>query len=78
MYFYELKSLQMEATTQYFGKRFFCKQVLELHRPSKFYARHLGVKINGPYYPACWVMGTYEVKKVREKKIFYKWAYYSS
>jgi hypothetical protein len=23
MYFYELKSLQMEATTQYLGKRFF-------------------------------------------------------
>jgi hypothetical protein len=28
---------------------FFYKQVLGFHRPSKLYARHLGVKINGPY-----------------------------
>jgi hypothetical protein len=42
----------------------FYEQVLELHRPYKFYTRHLGVKINGPYYPACWVMGTNEVKYV--------------
>ncbi len=52
----------MEATTQYFEKGFFYKQFLELHRPSKFYARHLGVKITGPCCPACWVMGTNEVK----------------
>jgi hypothetical protein len=40
----------MEETAQYFGKRFFYKHVLEFHRPSEFYARHLGVKITGPYY----------------------------
>jgi hypothetical protein len=27
----------MQATTQYFGKCFFYKQVLESHRPSKFF-----------------------------------------
>jgi hypothetical protein len=32
----------MEATTQYFGKRFFYKQVLEFHRPSKFLCQTSG------------------------------------
>jgi hypothetical protein len=32
----------MEATTQYFGKRFFYKLVLEFHRPSKFLCQTSG------------------------------------
>jgi hypothetical protein len=35
----------MQATTQYFVKRIFLKHVLDFYRLSKFYARHLGVKI---------------------------------
>jgi hypothetical protein len=32
----------MEATTQYFEKQFFCKQVLESHRPSKLLCQTSG------------------------------------
>jgi hypothetical protein len=32
----------MEATTQYFGKWFFYKQVLEFHCPSKFLCQTSG------------------------------------
>jgi hypothetical protein len=39
-----------EATTQYFGKRFFIKRVLEFAALLNFHARHRGVKITGPYY----------------------------
>jgi hypothetical protein len=47
--FYGLKSQKMQANTQYFGKRFFYKQVLEFHRPSKFVCQtSLGVKTSGP------------------------------
>ena len=36
VHFLWTKKSKMEATTQYFGKRFFYKQVLEFHRLSKF------------------------------------------
>jgi hypothetical protein len=39
----------MEATTQYFGKRFFINRSLNFIALQNFYARHLGVKITGPY-----------------------------
>jgi hypothetical protein len=39
----------MQATTQYFVKRFFYKQVLDFFALPKFYSRHLGVKITHPY-----------------------------
>jgi hypothetical protein len=41
----------MQATTQYFEKTVFYKQVLDLYRPSKFYARIwiLDVKITVLY-----------------------------
>ncbi len=40
----------MEVTTQYFGKWFFYKQVLEFNCPSKFLCQTSGrVKITGPY-----------------------------
>jgi hypothetical protein len=40
----------MEATTQFFGRRLYTyKQVLEFHRPSKFFLPYLGVKSSGPY-----------------------------
>jgi hypothetical protein len=33
--------VQIEATTQYFGKRFFYKQVFDFHRPSKIFMPHI-------------------------------------
>ncbi len=39
----------MEATTQYFGKRFFINRSQNLIAILNFYVRHLGVKITGPY-----------------------------
>jgi hypothetical protein len=39
----------MQGTTQYFVNGFFIKKSLRFHRPFKFYARHLGIKIAGPY-----------------------------
>ncbi len=48
--FYELKKSKIQATSQYFIKTVFYKQVLDFHRTcKKFYARHLGVKITGFY-----------------------------
>jgi hypothetical protein len=39
----------MEATTQYFGKRFFINRSWNFIALLNFYARHLGIKITGPY-----------------------------
>jgi hypothetical protein len=40
----------MVATTlNVFRKTVFYKQILEIHHPSIFYARHPGIKITGPY-----------------------------
>jgi hypothetical protein len=46
----------MEGTTQYFGKRFFYKQVLEFHCPSKFLCPSSGRQnhwslVQGQYLP---------------------------
>jgi hypothetical protein len=38
----------MEATTQYFGRRFFINRSKNFIALLNFYARHLGVKITGP------------------------------
>ncbi len=60
----------MEATTQYFGKWFFINRSQNFIALLNFYDSHLGVKITGPYCPACWPIGTNEVKQcpVRKKK----------
>jgi hypothetical protein len=49
--FYELKS-KMQATTQFYVKRFFINKSLIFIALPKLYARHLGVKITGPYCTA--------------------------
>jgi hypothetical protein len=40
----------MQATTQYFLKRFFINRLQIFFALPKFYAKHLGVKITCPYY----------------------------
>ncbi len=44
--FYELKSPKNEATTEYFGEKFFYKQVLDFHRSSKILCRTSGRQNN--------------------------------
>jgi hypothetical protein len=44
MYFLWTKKSKIEATTHYFGTVFY-KQVLEFHRPSKFFNTHLAKNI---------------------------------
>jgi hypothetical protein len=41
-FFFDIRSPKKDETTQYFGKRFFYKQVLEFHRPSKFLCQTTG------------------------------------
>jgi hypothetical protein len=48
----------MQATTQYFRKRFLNKKILNFHSPSTFYAIHLGVNLPVPHVK-CPVFGIY-------------------
>jgi hypothetical protein len=52
--FYELKSPEMQATTQFFRKKVSVyKQVLTFQRPSKFVCKTSGRQIPGPYWTHC-------------------------